>query len=130
MRIYSRTLTSSDVNVLKQGLTCSPSTYSYGVSGSCASCSIGSTFISSSAGCSPSTSPFDTSFYLSGTSTEGVSAFSTINSPLGISYTSNVFGIANSAMTLSSGSYLSALGSSLPSTLPTGNTPWSMSAWV
>jgi DNA-binding beta-propeller fold protein YncE len=128
MRIYSRTLTSSDVNVLKRG--CSTSTYSYGGSGSCASCSIGSTFISSTAGCSPSTSPVDTSFYLSATMTEGVSAFSTINSPLGISYTSNVFGIANSAITLSSGSYLSAIGTTLPDTLPIGNTAWSISAWV
>jgi sugar lactone lactonase YvrE len=128
MRIYSRTLTSSDVNVLKRG--CTTSTYSYGGSGSCASCSIGSTFISSTAGCSPSTSPVDTSFYLSGAMTEGVSAFSTINSPLGISYTSNVFGIANSAITLSSGSYLSAIGTTLPDTLPTGNVGWSISAWV
>jgi streptogramin lyase len=84
--------------------SCTGSTYTYG-SSSCASCSSGSTFISSSLGCSPNSLPTDTSFYLSGSQTEGYSAFSTpsgITPPSGISYSSSVFGISNGAMTFPS----------------------------
>jgi DNA-binding beta-propeller fold protein YncE len=113
--------------------SCTGSTYTYG-SSSCASCSSGSTFISSSLGCSPNSLPTDTSFYLSGSQTEGYSAFSTpsgITPPSGISYSSSVFGISNGAMTFTSGSTpISASGSVLPNTVPQGNVDWSASAWI
>jgi DNA-binding beta-propeller fold protein YncE len=133
LRIYSRTLQPYEVESLRVTSTCTGSTYTYG-SSSCASCSSGSTFISSSLGCSPNSLPTDTSFYLSGSQTEGYSAFSTpsgITPPSGISYSSSVFGISNGAMTFTSGSTpISASGSVLPNTLPQGIVDWSASAWI
>jgi hypothetical protein len=109
---------------------CTGSTYSYG-SGVCSSCPAGSTFISETSGCYPASSPTDTAFYLSGSESEGVSAFSTINAPSGISYTTSVFGVANGSITFDSGSYLRANGAALPTTLPSGgDVPWTVSAWV
>jgi DNA-binding beta-propeller fold protein YncE len=133
LRIFSRTLQPYEVESLRVTSTCTGSTYTYG-SSSCASCSSGSTFISSSLGCSPNSLPTDTSFYLSGSQTEGYSAFSTpsgITPPSGISYSSSVFGISNGAMTFTSGSTpISASGSVLPNTVPQGNVDWSASAWI
>jgi ELWxxDGT repeat protein len=123
-------LTSGTVNCQ----VCAVNTFSYG-SSSCSTCPTGSTFISSSLGCRPSSStsagPIDTSFYFSGSQLEGLSAFTNITSPSGITYTSDAFGVANAAISLSSGSYLSIPGSSSPSTLPSGgNIEWTVSAWV
>lgn len=113
--------------------TCSGSTYSYG-SSSCSSCPPGSTLISSTLGCRPSSTSAgsaDTSFYLSGSQSEGVSAFSSIVSPSGITFTSDVFGTTDNAMNIASGTYISLPGSSAPSSLPSGgNVPWTVSAWV
>jgi streptogramin lyase len=109
--------------------TCTSSTYSYG-SGLCSTCPVGATYISSTAGCSPAVSPTDTSFYLSGTQSEGFSAFSTINTPNGISHSMNVLGLASSAITFAGGSFLSSAGSALPSSLPTGASAWSITSWV
>ena len=70
-------------------------------------------------------------FYLSGSQSEGVSAFSSINAPVGITHTTDVFGTSNGAINLARGSYLSSPGSSSPSTLPSGgNVAWSASAWI
>jgi ELWxxDGT repeat protein len=123
-------LTSGTVNCQ----LCDVNTFSYG-SSSCSTCPSGSTFISSSLGCRPSSStsagPIDTSFYFSGSQLEGLSAFTNITSPSGITYTSDAFGVANAAISLSSGSYLSIPGSSSPSTLPSGGKiEWTVSAWV
>ena len=108
--------------------SCPSNTYSYGGS-ACASCPAGAHFVSASAGCRPATAPTDTAFFLSGSSAEGVTAFSTtIASP---TYVTGPFGTANSALALSSGQYLSAAGASAPSFLPSGgNVAWSASAWV
>jgi hypothetical protein len=118
-----------------QSTTCTGSTYSYG-STSCSSCPTGATIVTGNArGCTPSTTltpgPSDSLvFYLSGTSTEGVSAFP--NAPT-VSYVTSPFGDVNGALTLSSGSSLSltpSVGSGLLSVLPSGNSAWSASAWV
>jgi len=123
-------ITSLYVVVVVVSSQCTSETYSYGGS-TCSSCSLGSSFLSSSLGCAPSTASTDTAFYLSGSQTEGISAFASINTPSGISYSTGVFGTSNGAMNLAHGSYISSPGTSLPSTLPSGgNVPWSSSAWV
>jgi len=118
-----------------QSTICTGSTYSYG-GASCSSCPPGATIVTGNArGCTPSTTltpgPIDSLvFYLSGTSTEGESAFP--NAPT-VSYVTSPFGESNGALTLSSGSFLSltpSVGSGLLSVLPSGNSAWSASAWV
>ena len=113
---------------------CAAGSYSYGRAAACATCASGATLISSTLGCQPSATmaagPQDTTFYLSGSSIEGSAAFSTIGTPLGVSFTTGVFGAASGAISFGSGSYLSVPGGDAPSTLPNGNMPWSVSAWV
>ena len=115
---------------------CSTGTYSFGGVAKCAVCPIGAAFVSASAGCKPSTSawpgPYDTAFALSGTQAEGLVAFASVTAPLGVTYASSVFnaGPYNGALTLAAGSYVNAPGASAPPTLPTGNSPWTASAWV
>jgi sugar lactone lactonase YvrE len=111
---------------------CVGDTYSYSGALSCSSCPSGiSTFISSSLGCRPSSStstgPIDTSFYLSGSQSEGVSAFSNIVNSNGLTYYSSSSSFPNTALTISSGSYLST---PLLSTLPTGSSPFTVTSWV
>jgi ELWxxDGT repeat protein len=112
-------------------VSCPSNTYSYTGATSCSSCSIGSILISSSLGCrlisSSNRGPIDTTFYLSGSQSEGISAFSTINNPNGISFLSNLNSFPTTALVLSSGSYLS---SPLLPTLPTGSSPFTISSWV
>jgi mucin-19 len=117
-------------------LSCPANSYSYLGASSCSSCPTGSsTFVSSSLGCRPSSStsssPIDTSFYLSGSQSESISAFSTITSPLGITYSTSPFGSVNGSLSLASGSYISTPGNALSPTLPSdGNVAWTVSAWV
>ena len=110
---------------------CSVNTYSYPGASSCSTCPSGSTFISSSLGCRPTSSssadPIDTSFYLSGSQSEGVSAFSNVVISNGISYSTSSTSFPKTAMVISSGSYLS---SPLLSSLPTGSSPFFVSCWV
>lgn len=115
---------------------CLSNMYSYGgdIYGLCTSCSLNSTIISSTLGCRPSSpfsaAPFDTSFYLSGTQTEGNMIF-TQERHWGVTFSNDVFGTSNAAMTFASGSYLSLPGSLSPSSLPSnGNVAWTLSAWV
>jgi sugar lactone lactonase YvrE len=113
---------------------CPPNTYNYysGAS-SCSSCPFGSSLVSSTLGCRPTLSagPSDTSFYLSGTETEGVASFPFLYTPSAISFVSNVFGLANGALNLGGNSYLLLPGLSAPPPLPsTGNVEWTVSAWV
>jgi hypothetical protein len=129
LRMYSRALTAAEVVALS---ACAGSTYSYG-SGACASCAAGASFISSSAGCTPSATltsgPADTALYLSGSQAEGVAAFAATGAVP--TYAAGVFGAAGSALVLASGSYLTAPGTSSPTALPSGgNVAWSASAWV
>jgi hypothetical protein len=118
---------------------CSPLTYSYLGSRSCSSCpsSIGAIWTSSSLPCKPSSilssGPSDTVFYLSGTESEGVSAFSNINISSGISYENNYLSAPTSALILSEGSSFSVtptIGSSLLDSLPTGSSNFAASLWV
>jgi mucin-19 len=113
-------------------VSCPSNTYSYAGSSSCSSCSSGTTYISSSLGCKPSSTtsvgPIDTSFYLSGIDSEGISAFSSTTSSMsGITYSTSSSSYPSSAIIVSSGSYLST---SLLSTLPTGSSPFTISCWV
>ena len=114
---------------------CPASLYSYGAANTCASCAAGASFLSSASGCAPSSTlaagPSDTTFYLSGSSAEGVAAFSTISAPAGATFVTGVFGAASGALALSSGSSLALPGSNAPSALPAaGATAFSASAWV
>jgi mucin-19 len=113
-------------------VSCPSNTYSYAGSSSCSSCPSGTTYISSSLGCKPSSTtsvgPIDTSFYLSGIDSEGISAFSSTTSSMsGITYSTSTSSYPSSAIIVSSGSYLST---SLLSTLPTGSSPFTISSWV
>ena len=109
--------------------TCAEGSYSYD-SGSCAACPSGATFVAATGLCAPAAAPADTAFYLSGTSAEGVAAFP--NAPA-VSYVTGVFCAANGALSFASGAgFLSmtpAAGSALLAALPTGNAPFTASAW-
>jgi streptogramin lyase len=106
--------------------TCIGSTYLYDGS-DCSPCPLGATFISSSLGCAPSSFPLDTKFYLSGTQTEGVSAFSTSTI---VTYSTDVFGTVNGAMNLASGGVISLMGSSLSSAMPQQTDDFTLSTWI
>ena len=92
---------------LRVDAQCVNSTYSYGNALS-APCTPGATFVSASSGCKPSDTltagPSDTSFYLSSTQAEGVSAFLTVAAPARVSFGTGPFGVAYSALVLSRGS--------------------------
>ena len=110
--------------------TCAAGSYSYN-SGACAACPSGASFVAATGLCAPAAAPSDTAFYLSGSQAEGVAAFPGAPS---VSYTASVFGGANGALSFASGAgYLSmtpATGSALLAALPTGDAPFTMSAWV
>jgi sugar lactone lactonase YvrE len=111
---------------------CLANTYTY-IPGSslCSSCPSGSTLVSSSLGCRPSlpsnAGPIDTSFYLSGSQTEGVSAFLNIVVPSGLTYYSCASSFPTAALVVASGSYIS---NPLLSSLPTGTSAFTVSSWV
>jgi sugar lactone lactonase YvrE len=112
--------------------SCPSNSYSYSGSSTCSTCPIGlTTFISSSLGCRPSSTsnsvPIDTSFYLSGSQSEGYSAFSNIVDSSGINYYSSVSSFPSTALVLSTGSYIST---PLLNSLPTGSSAFSVSSWV
>jgi sugar lactone lactonase YvrE len=111
---------------------CASNTYSYQAASSCSTCPTGSTFISSALGCHPSslssTGPIDTSFYFSGSQSEGIKAFSNIvNVSNGLTFYSNSSSYPNVALTVSNGSYIST---PLLSSLPSGSSPFTVSSWV
>jgi len=110
---------------------CPAYTYSYSGTASCSSCPFGltSTVISSTLGCRPSIpGPIDTSFYLSGSISEGVSAFTMINNNSGgIFHNYNSTFFPSESLSLSRGSYLS---SPILQTLPSKYSPFSVSSWV
>jgi hypothetical protein len=115
---------------------CSSPGYSYNGNKSFACCAVGASLLSASLGCRPPAllaGPTDTAFYLSGSSAEGVTAFSTINAPSGMSFQTSV-PVADSrmsALSFARGSFLAATGAEAPATLPSGgNVAWSASAWV
>jgi hypothetical protein len=114
--------------------TCSPcgaNLYSFSGASFCSNCSAGATFISASLGCSPASgttgAPTDTSFYLSCSQSEGVSAFSNIVKPSGISFFANSSQFPSTAIVLASGSFVST--TSVPA-LSTGSSAFTVSAWV
>ena len=83
--------------------TCAAGSYSYS-SGICAACPSGASFVAATGLCAPAAAPSDTAFYLSGSQAEGVAAFP--GAPVA-SFTTGVFGEANSALSFASGaSYL------------------------
>ena len=105
---------------------CVGSTYSYG-SPACARCDAGATFVSASLGCAPLIAPLDTAFYLSGTRTEGVTAFI----PIGpVSFAPDHRGVADGAISFPSGSLIKALGNFAPPALPSNGTAFSAVAWI
>ena len=113
---------------------CPASTYSLGGTAACAGCPSTATFVSSTQGCAPvlANGQADTgvAFSLSGSQTEGLAAFATVANPGGATYGTGPFGVANTAVTLASGSYLSSIAfPSVPAYMPrTG--AMSVSAWV
>jgi serine/threonine protein kinase/sugar lactone lactonase YvrE len=105
-------------------------TYAAGLS-SCSTCpSTASTYISSTLGCRPRTSsyngPNDTSFFLSGSKDEGISAFVAVNAA-GATFYDDQTAFPSSALSLSSGVFLTA---PFLSTLPSGSSPFTVSTWV
>jgi len=111
---------------------CTGSTYSYG-SGACASCAAGASFVSASAGCTPSAAqtagPADTAAYLSGSQAEGVAAFTLVGAAP--AFANGPFGVANGSLALAGGSYLTSAAGSAPAALPAGgNVAFAASAWV
>ena len=127
-----KTLTSSYpffvyLNIKAATSICSGSTYSYDGSGDCSPCPLGATFISNSLGCAPATLPADTKFYLSGTQSESLNAFSTSTTVL---YSTDVFGTADGAMDLANNGVISLMGSTLSSTMPQFDNDFTLSAWI
>ena len=110
--------------------TCPAGSYSYN-SGSCAACSSGASFVAATGLCAPAAAPSDTAFYLSGSLAEGVAAFPSAPS---VSFAADVFVAASSSLSFARGAgFLSmtpAVGSALLVALPTGDAPFTMSAWV
>ena len=106
---------------------CGPSKYSYYFpvpsSGVCASCAAGATFVSESAGCTRG----GTAFYLSGSMSEGVAAFTLGGVALG--FVADQRGAKTSALNLISARLTAAGGSVLPQ-LPAGGADFSAAAWV
>jgi len=105
-------------------------TYAAGLS-SCSTCpSTASTFISSTLGCRPRSSsnngPNDTSFFLSGSKDEGISAFVATNAA-GATFYDNPTAFPSFALSMSSGVYLTA---PFLSTLPSSSSPFTVSTWV
>ena len=115
----------------RRATACNAGSYSYG-SGACAACPAGvAAFVASTGLCAPVAAPADTAFFLSGTQAEGVAAFPSAPS---VSYTTSVFGAASGALSFASGaSFLAvtpAAGSALLAALPTGDAPFTASAWL
>jgi hypothetical protein len=113
---------------------CPANTYAYSAfpigSSSCSPCPSDSIFISSTLGCKPTANysgPVDTSFFLSGSTAEGLAAYS-ITGASGLNLIDMNRMIPNSALVHSSiGSFLTALPLSA---LPIGSLAFSISAWV
>ena len=117
-------------------VACPAATYSLGgATGGCSSCPATAAFVSATQGCAPllgSGSPDSgVAFALSGSQAEGASAFLTVNAPTGLTYVTGPFGVAASAMSLASGTYLaSGPVATAPASAPQGVAPMSASAWV
>jgi hypothetical protein len=110
---------------------CASNTFSYSGS-SCSNCALDSSFVSSSLGCRPfysfNTGPLETAFYLSGSQSESIKAFTVIsNTSSGLGYYSNGVTFPNSAVFISNGSYVS---SPILSSLPMGSSEFTVSSWV
>ena len=125
VRIYARALSADEVAQL--ATPCSGSTYSYG-SGACSPCAAGATFVSAVASCMPSTGPTDTTFYLSGTQTEGYAAFPTLR--VAPAFVSDHLGMQSGALDISQNNYLAVPGPSAPSKIASIGSFFSASAWV
>ena len=106
---------------------------SYSVSACSTACSNGTTFVSSSVGCAPTSTtngPVDSiAFAFSGSLAEGVAAFLSASNTTGLSYTTDRFGTANAALALPYGAHLDT-STSMPTALPTGSASMSLSAFV
>jgi sugar lactone lactonase YvrE len=128
---YAGTVTNPGTTTASGCSICPANSYSFGSSSSCSSCPSGSTLVSSSLGCRPSStsssSPIDTSFYLSGSQSESISAFTSIVNANGLTYYSSSSSFPNAALVVTAGSYLST---PLLSSLPTGSSPFTVSSWV
>ena len=115
-------------------MVCPPNSYSYGGTTSCADCPPGTSLVSASTGCWPSSSAAGPTnglaFYLSGTSDEGVEAFTTITNHAGVSFAASVSGAAKGSLVLANCTYLAFESSSASTSLPTGNSSWSLCSWV
>ena len=124
------------LNVATQ--TCVPclaGSYSFGNSLGCSVCPSGTQFVNTNSSCRPTNlRPSDTVFYLSGSSREGVAAFSTIintsTSPLTYWVSDNPSTVPAEAIVSSTGGKLISNLSSLQSALPVGSAPFSVSSWV
>ena len=116
----------------RRAAACADGSYTFG--GTCTACPPGAALVAETGVCRPSATltagPTDTAFYLSGSSAEGVTAFP--GAPT-VGYSAGVFGAAAGGLSFaSSASFLSmspATGSALLASLPTGNSPFTMSAW-
>jgi hypothetical protein len=109
---------------------CPANLFSFSGSSSCLPCPSGTTFLSASIGCA-----FVDNIVakVSGLQFDGVLQFANVQTPGGITYTTNQFGSTASAMTLALGSYASTTFSTTASftTFPSGNNvPMSLVTFV
>jgi hypothetical protein len=113
---------------------CPAGQYTFGYSEGCSVCSTGSRFVDINSTCQPVfPGPTDTVFYLSGSSREGVAAFSGIyNYSNSLTYwtSDDPASIPAEALVSSKGGKLISFGRSLQSALSTGPSAFSMSTWV
>ena len=113
---------------------CPAGQYTFGYAEGCSVCSSGSRFVNVNSTCQPIfPGPTDSVFYFSGSSSEGVAAFSGIyNDSASLSYwkSDNPLKIPAEALVSTKGGKLKSFGRSLQSALPTGPNAFSMSTWV
>ena len=134
VRVYSRALSPTEVVELTRNtsavLSCPSRSYSFSGSPACSTCPPGTTFVSASQTCSPSaaTGPADTVFYLSGSASEGVGAFSS-PAPMGLTFVADRGGNAGEALAFAGAAHLSApLTAALA--IPSGASARSVAFWI
>ena len=110
---------------------CAASSFAYGGSPSCASCTSGAIFTSVSAGCSPGASlggPTDVAFFFGADASEGIGAFVPAGGVGGLAFVADRRGASDAALDVQLGGAFLATRP-LPQ-LPTGGAARSVSLWV
>jgi len=132
IKIYDFSLSATEIvqvyRNLDKPLLCSNQSYAFLGSPACSKCSSEDLFVSPFESCRPNAKygPSDTIYYLSCDASEGLASFGSFDNP-GITYISDRFDTANSAIYVSSNTYLAT--PPLP-ILPSQARPSTISFWI